>query len=273
MPTKFKLVGVIAVIAGLIATFGIYNYIQNQKESLENQAPALRSVIVAGQDLPLGKKLLGTDLKVVEWPEELVPYTAISDSTSLIGRALKTAVYMDELLMESKLAPLGSDGGFSSIIPPGMRAMTVSVNNFSSVSGFVLPNTRVDVLVTVPSPWRNKESYTRIILEDIPVLAVDQMFVREDDQPVEVKGVTLLVNPRQAEKLGLAANEGQLQLTLRNTADRTTKTTYGVKTRDLLYIPVPKNQSSASGAAIEKKQHVIEVIRPSERSEVKVGAE
>lgn len=271
MPTKFKLAGVIAVIAGLIATFGINNYIQQQKATLEDQKPALRRVIVAGQDLAVGKKLQGADLKLVDWPENLVPFGAISDTTLLIGRAVKSTVYAEELLMEAKLAPLGSDGGFSSIIPPGMRAMTVSVNNFSSVSGFVLPNTRVDVMVTVPSPWRNRESYTRIILEDIPVLAVDQTFIREDDKPVEVKGVTLLVNPRQAEKLGLAANEGQLQLTLRNTADRARKTTYGVKTRDLLYIPPLRKTSGTAGVQNRKQQHVIEVIRPSERTEVKVG--
>lgn len=276
MPTKLKLVGFIAVIAGIMATFGIYKYMEKQRETLGNSTQNLHKVVLARQDLPLGKKLLGIDLKIVEWPEEIIPAGSMADTASLIGRAIKTPVYAEEIILETKLAPQGSGGGFSSIIPSGMRAMTVSVNNFSGVSGFILPNTRVDVLVTVPSPWRSKESYTKIILEDVPVLAVDQSYVREDNKPILVQGVTLLVNPRQAEKLGLAANEGQLQLTLRNSADRSRKNTYGVKTRELIARPVfPKktviSEVNNQGSTKQNNQRVIEIIRSTERTEIKVG--
>jgi pilus assembly protein CpaB len=180
---------------------------------------------------------------------------------------------MGEAIIESKLAPKGSEGGFSSIIPDGMRALTVSVNNSSGVGGFILPNTRVDVLVTVSSPVEKEESSTRIILEDIKVLAVDQTFERKEDDPVIVQTVTLLVTPEDAEKLVLASTEGKLQLSLRNNADRSMMTTSGVKLRQL-----GVNQSQSGGGAgparrvqpaeAPPSQKVIEVIRSSERAEV-----
>jgi len=195
----------------------------------------------------------------------------------VVGRVVRADAYAGEAILEDKLAPKGSEGGFSSVIPPGMRALTVSVNNYSGVGGFVLPNTRVDVLVTVPSPYRKGDSITKIILEDIKVLAVDQIYEREKDDPVKVQTVTLLVSPKQAEQLVLASTEGKLQLSLRNTADRSTKLAYGVKLNELItrrqaYAAKPRSASASSventkQKAVQNKQ-IIEVIRSDQRMEV-----
>jgi pilus assembly protein CpaB len=159
-----------------------------------------------------------------------------------------------------------------------MRALTVSVNNSSGVGGFILPNTRVDVLVTVSSPVQKGESTTKIILEDIKVLAVDQTFERKEDDPVIVQTVTLLVTPEDAEKLVLASTEGKLQLCLRNTSDRSVRSTSGVQLKELVVKQTAPNtrkpekitgqsrRINPDGAA--QNQKIIEVIRSSQRAEV-----
>jgi pilus assembly protein CpaB len=153
-----------------------------------------------------------------------------------------------------------------------MRALTVSVNNSSGVGGFILPDTRVDVLVTVSSPVQKGESTTKIILEDIKVLAVDQTFERKEDDPVIVQTVTLLVTPEDAEKLVLASTEGKLQLSLRNNADRSLMATSGVQLKELVDKPMEAPSRGPARrilpAETPPSQKVIEVIRSSERAEV-----
>jgi pilus assembly protein CpaB len=270
---KVKFIIPIAIVASALATFGLYKVLLSQNS--RNSAPAVvtQKVVTAAHDLPMGRKLEAADLKTGDWPEAIVPPGSYAILPEVLGRVLKTESKMGEAIIESKLAPKGSEGGFSSIIPDGMRALTVSVNNSSGVGGFILPNTRVDVLVTVSSPVEKEESSTRIILEDIKVLAVDQTFERKEDDPVIVQTVTLLVTPEDAEKLVLASTEGKLQLSLRNNADRSMMTTSGVKLRQL-----GVNQSQSGGGAgparrvqpaeAPPSQKVIEVIRSSERAEV-----
>jgi len=274
MLSKMKIIIIIAIIAGASATFGIYRFLDSQKDKIKDVKASMQYVVVAGTDLPMGKKLVAADLKVKEWPKELAPPGCFSDTSELVGRVINTPIYQAETIMKSKLAPAGSEGGFSSIIPTGMRALTVSVNTSSGVSGFILPNTRVDVLVTVPSHNQKSESTTKIILEDVKVLAVDQTFERDNDKPVIVQTVTLLVKPADAEKLVLASTEGKLQLSLRNNADRAQKPTTGVKLRELIAKPTPSRLVRKTQPKPSKKnktpQRVVEIIRSSEKTEVTV---
>ena len=182
---------------------------------------------------------------------------------------IKAEAFPGDLIIESKLAPVGSEGGFSSIIPPGMRALTVEVNTYVGVGGFILPNTRVDVLVTVPSYQDKEEASTRIILENIKVLAVDQTFQRKGDDPVTVQTVTLLVTPEQAEKLVLASTEGKLQLSLRNDADDGKLSTSGVQLKELVKKSAPVRRSTVRRAQTpQKDKKVVEVIESGERENV-----
>jgi len=280
MFSKLKFIIFIAIITGALATFGVYQYLQKQKEKIQNPKFPLQKVVVAKVYLPIGKRLNESDLKVSDWPVNIVPKGCFLNITDAIDRVVRIEVFEGEAIIQSKLAPMGSEGGFSSIIPQGMRALTVSVNTYSGVSGFILPNTRVDVLVTVPSPNKKEESTTKIILENVKVLAVDQTFEREGDDPVIVQSVTMLVTPDEAEKLVLASTEGKLQLSLRNTADSSVKATSGVKLKELISKPRPRRVYSRQAPSkkqipseLETEQRVIEVIRSNERTEVKVKEE
>ena len=274
---KMKSIITIAIVCSGLATFGMYRYIQGQNNKTKGPEEKNQEVVTAKIFLPVGKKIESSDVQLHEWPQHIVPSGSFGDPSEVIGRVVRADAYAGEAILEDKLAPKGSEGGFSSVIPPGMRALTVSVNNYSGVGGFVLPSTRVDVLVTVPSPSRKGDSITKIILEDIKVLAVDQIYEREKDDPVKVQTVTLLVNPKQAEQLVLASTEGKLQLSLRNTADRSTKMASGIKLKELIarrraYSRRPSSASSSSANSskknAEKTKQVIEVIQSNQRAEV-----
>jgi pilus assembly protein CpaB len=275
MILRIKFIIPIAIVASAFATFGLYKVLLHQNRRESTPQVVYRKVVVANRDLSMGKKLEAADLKTSDWPEGIVPMGSYSSASELFGRVLKTESKTSEAVIESKLAPKGSEGGFSSIIPDGMRALTVSVNNSSGVGGFILPNTRVDVLVTVSSPAQKGESTTKIILEDITVLAVDQTFERKEDDPVIVQTVTLLVTPEDAEKLVLASTEGKLQLSLRNNSDRSVKVTSGVQLKELVVKQSEPSPQSAAGPArrvqpaeAPQNHKVIEVIRSSQRAEV-----
>jgi pilus assembly protein CpaB len=239
---KPKFVITLAIITGLLAAYGVYHYLKQQEaRSSDSALPTFvsRRVVVAATDLPIGTTLTPTDVQVRMWPETLVPLGSFSEVGGLISRVLKTDVAAGEPVLESKLAPEGSTGGFSSLIPTGMRALTVAVNVVSGVGGFILPRTRVDVLVTVAILGRPEERSTKTILQNVEVLAVDQTYEKDSDDPVQVKSVTLLVTPEQAEKLALAASEGVLQLALRSGADDEMAEGAGVSLKDLMSKPKP----------------------------------
>ncbi len=274
---KQKVLMPLTLVVSLLATLAVYRYLQGQQLRAPAGAGAPQRVLVAAQDLAVGVKVAGIHLKAVEWPRELLPAGTFSDTSQVSGRITRVPVVAGEPILDSKLAPQGSGSGFSSLIPPGMRALTVSVNVVSGVSGFILPDARVDVLVTVASPNNKEESKTKIILEDVLVLAVDQTFERADDDPVKVQSVTLLVDPGQAEKLALASSEGKLQLVLRNSADRDAQGSRGVQLRELISgaggvenhaQPRPRTAEPAAVAAPQPPTRTVEVLRSSKREEI-----
>jgi len=266
----------IAIITGILATLGVYRYLQKQRGHVAPANVSVKQVVVATQNLHLGTKLEPTMIRAADWPADLVSEGTFAAIDSAIGRVVRTDVYTGEAILESKLAPRGSTGGFLGLIPPGMRAMTVAVNVVSGVSGFILPHTRVDVLVTVSPSTKKEEATTRIILEDIEVLAVDQTFRKGDEDPVTVQSVTLLVSPEQAEKLALGSNEGKLQLTLRNMVDRKETDTGGIQLKELITsgrkaaTPVRPlvRETEKAPAAEPPPVKVVEVLRSNVRSEV-----
>ncbi|HNY90827.1 MAG TPA: Flp pilus assembly protein CpaB [bacterium] len=277
---KLKFIIPLAMVTALLATLGAYSYLQNQKQTLEQNHAAMRPVVIAKIDLPAGSKLEESLLEARLFPAALAPEGSFTQPSELAGRIVKSEIFAGEALLASRLAPPGSSGGVSAVIPPGMRAMTVAVNIVSGVSGFILPHARVDVLATVSATLDKEESKTSTILENIEVLAVDQTVSPKDDDPITVKSVTLLVNPAQAEKLALASTEGKLQLVLRNTADQQTAVTEGVSLKELINkdarptTPAAAVRRAAAAPAVreepakEPPKQVIEVYRSSTRSEV-----
>ena len=206
----------IAVIAGLGAVTVAARWLQQQGGEKTR-------VAVANVEIELGSRLNPEMVRLVEWPQASVPPGAFTDATKLDGRVVTAGLHRGEPVLESRLAPVGSKGGLSAVVPEGKRAMTVRVNDVIGVAGFALPGTYVDIMVNTQQDGvqRNDQdhSVSKIVLERILVLAVAQEADRDGTKPKVVSAVTLEVAPKDAEILDLARSVGTLSLVLRNQTD------------------------------------------------------
>jgi pilus assembly protein CpaB len=192
-----------------------------------------RDLVTAAQPLPVGTAVRREELKITRVPLDMFPRGGFSKVEEVIDRPVVSNVLLDEPVLEGRLAARGSGMGLAPIIPPGMRAVSVRVNDVVGVAGFVLPGMRVDVLVTGRPPNFNG-TITNTVLQNIVVLSAGQILQPESrGQAINTPVVTLLVTPEQAETLTLAGNEGRIQLVLRNGADQGTEKTPGRETGDL----------------------------------------
>lgn len=218
-----------------------------------------KQLVVAAKELPLGATLLRESLKVRSVPESLFPAGGFSRVEDVLDRPVISTIQADEPVVEARIAARGSGLGLAPLIPPGMRAMAVRVNDVVGVAGFILPGMRVDVLVTGRPPGRN-ESYTRTVLQNVTVLSAGQTIETDGkSQAINTPVVTLLVSPSDAETLTLANNEGHIQLVLRNSADQLAVGTRGRQTLELYGAPAlqetgpaptPKPRRAASAANV-----------------------
>ena len=230
---------IIALLAAI--TFGLIAAVSVKQYLLSAQAfNRTNDVVVAKVEIPVGSRVIPEQLTIAQFPADVTPVGAISTiDENLIGRVVVTAISPKDPVTESKLAPVGSLGGLSSVIPEGYRAMTVKVDDVVGVSGFILPGTLVDVVVVIQPPkgTANEEMISKIVLQNIKVLASGQNIDKpKNDREVErsVKAVTLQVTPEQAEKLALASSEGKLQLVMRNSVDQADEKTTGANKKSLL---------------------------------------
>jgi pilus assembly protein CpaB len=161
-----------------------------------------------------------------------VPAGAFSTVDSVVGQTTKIFMTAKEPVTAIKLSSLG--GGLSMLVRPGMRAASVEVNQVSGVSGFILPGDRIDMLVTVEKVQNPEDAYTQTILQDIEVLAAGMKTTTQDNKPIAVQAVTLLVGPKEAEVMAHAQRQGSITLVLRARDDdaQVSKTT-PVRTADL----------------------------------------
>lgn len=199
-------------------------------------------VVVAAADIDLGTQLTPQLLQVVDWPKDSVPKGAYSDPAKLLeqagqpARVLRISVVKGEPIVDAKLAPPGALGGLASIIEPGKRAMTVSVNEIVGVAGFALPGNYVDILVNTQDDKAKEANrqISKIVLEHVLVLAVAQEAKQGETKPRVVNAVTLEVTPDQAEKIDLARSVGTLTLVLRPQTDKEPVVTEGIRKPQLL---------------------------------------
>jgi pilus assembly protein CpaB len=267
------LVLVLALTAGGVLAFGTYNYVQ--KIPARTVTMPTRPVIVAAADLDIGAELTRDDIRVIDWPENSVPQNAITDANEVIGRGLILPVIQNEPILPMKLASKESGSGLPPAIPPGLRAVSVRVNEVIGVSGYVTPGTRVDVVVTLSPTQQQQDMTAKVILTDVQVLAAGTKMERDTkDKPVAVSVVTLLVNPEEAERLTLAANEGKIQLALRNPLDRANPITRGVRPAMLLgsappirqVARVPATRPAAPSNPVDMAAPTVEIIRGDKRA-------
>ena len=246
MRNKRLIIALLAAVAfGLIAAVSVSRYLASAQAYTKN----LSNVVVAKVEIPVGTRIVAEQLSVVQFPKAVAPdgtFPVIDDR--LLGRVAVTRISPREPVTEARLAPVGSAGGLSSVIPDGYRAMTVKVDDVVGVSGFIMPGTLVDIVVTINPPDNSsrREKVSKIVLQNIKVLASGQNIdkPRNERENERVKAVTLQVTPEQAEKLALAASEGRLQLVMRNSVDQGDEVTPGANKSTLLAgeraLPIPE---------------------------------
>ena len=262
----------LAILSGIGAGYGMLRFLQERPVALGAEAPERTTeVVVAARDLEVGRVLQSEDVKTVQWPEGELPSGYFQTSSEVVGRGVMTPVSMNEPLMTSKIADKAAGGGLPITIPEGMRAVSVRVDEVIGVAGFVLPNTRVDVLLTISPPNDRDDPRTRIILENVRTLAAGQTVQQDaDGEPMTVTVITLLVDPADAEKLVLASTQGRIQLALRNTMDVEDAETSGTRVSSLLVRPDPSPSSgppqrrarpTPAPAPQEQRSNIVEIYK------------
>jgi pilus assembly protein CpaB len=232
-----------ALVFGLLAAVSVSRYLSSAQAYTKN----LNNVAVAKVAIPVGTKIIPEQITVVQFPKESTPDGTFDSAEKLSGRVAITNISPREPITDSRLAPEGTAGGLSAVIPEGYRAMTVKVDDVVGISGFIMPGTLVDIVVVIDPAERAgmQDPISKIVLQNIKVLANGQNIDKPDNQREanSVKAVTLQVTPEQAEKLALASSEGKLQLVMRNSVDQGDEKTPGVNKRGLLSgersMPVP----------------------------------
>jgi len=231
---RFFIVLVGALIFGVLAAVSVSKYLSSAQAYTKN----LNKVAVAKVAIPLGSKIIPEQIMVVQFPKESTPDGAFDTPEKLAGRVAVVNIAAREPITEVRLAPEGTAAGLSAVIPEGYRAMTVKVDDAAGISGFIQPGTLVDVVVVIDPREGSgmQDPISKIVLQNIKVLANGQNIDKPKDEREanSVKAVTLQVTPEQAEKLALAANEGKLQLVMRNQIDQGDEQTQGVNKRSLL---------------------------------------
>jgi pilus assembly protein CpaB len=215
---------VLALTFGALAIFAGQKYLERQSSRLREvqvvqAAPApTQTIVVAALPLRFGNDVTKQHLREIAWPEGAIPKGSFAKIEDIVDgrtrRVALAAIEANEPILRAKITGPGQRGSLAAIIQPGMKAVTVRVNDINGVAGFVLPGERVDVLVV-----RNldrSEAYADVLLQNVKVLAVDQFADESADKPALVKAVTVEVGTADAQKLALASTVGTLALTLRS---------------------------------------------------------
>lgn len=258
---------------GLLVSYTVYNRLRTS--SGVNNEPGV-DVVVALNDLQVGAKLEDHDIRVARFPQSVVPPGAFAKKAQVVGRGVVLPVSKGEFILPSKLAAVNAGSGLPSLIPPGMRAVSVRVNDVVSVAGFVQPGSRVDVLATGNQGGGN-DRQTTTVLENVAVIAVGKNLERNatgDTQTAPV--ITLLVSPDDGQRLTLASQEGRIQLALRNPLD-TRREGIGATRASSLYpglAPVaiqskPGTHRPTIPVTVVPSAYAVETIRGSKRDETK----
>jgi pilus assembly protein CpaB len=213
----------VALLLGLITSFLVFSWLQNEKNRLM-AAPIPFSknvpVLVSSADLSWGTKLTPEMMQLQEFPPGAIPEGHFTSLEAIKDRVILVDLKRNELLLESKLAPLGTtSGGVAAVTDIDKRAMSVKVDDVIGVAGFIKPGDRVDVMVTIePEGGKQANMMSKMILENVKVLATGTQMERKgkDEEPKPVQVITVEVDVEEAEKLALASTQGRLRLALRN---------------------------------------------------------
>jgi pilus assembly protein CpaB len=274
--SRLLMIGGFALAVGLLVSYTVYNRLRFFAGASSERGV---QVVVAANDIQVGAKLDGRDIRLVTLPQSTVPPGAYTSASQVLGRGAILPMSKGEFILPGKLAALNAGAGLPSMIPPGMRAVSVRVNDVVSVAGFVQPGTRVDVLATGNRGGGNgNDRQTTTVLENVAVIAVGKSLDRNASPEAQSAPViTLLVSPDDAQKLALVSQEGRIQLSLRNPLD-TKRGGIGATKTSTLYpgdAPVateakPKvRRAVAKAAPTAAAPYAVEMIRGNKREENK----
>ena len=273
--SRLLMIGGLALALGLLVSYAVYNRLRTSIGS--NNEPGI-DVAVAADDIPVGTKLEERHVRMARFPQSLVPNGAFGKKDELKGRGVILPISKGEFILNNKLAAPNAGSGLPSMIPPGMRAVSVRVNDVVSVAGFVQPGSRVDVLAT-GNTASGGDRQTTTVLENVAVIAVGKNLERSATGESQVAPViTLLVSPDDAQKLTLASQEGRIQLSLRNPLDNRNAGVSATRASSLYpgVTPTPAQQSKpkvrkpvAPVPLAAPSAYAVETIRGSKRDETK----
>ena len=222
MNKRFVGVLIFAAVVALAMSALLYRVLVNRPQQSAAVPAATTKIAVAAKDLDVGQVIKEDDVKLADWTGP-VPDGSTNHPQELLGRGVITPIMSKEPVIDKRLAPKGAGGGFSVLIPPGLRAVPLRVNEVAGVAGFVVAGMHVDVLISGNSPGGDSRmgTVTKTLLQDVTVLSAGQDFKKDPEgKPVVVQVITVLATPEQAEILSLASAQTSVQLSLRNPLDK-----------------------------------------------------
>ena len=233
MRRRLLVIVLFASLIGLLASLLVYRVVSQIANSRDDQSDR---IVVAAANIGLAESITRQHVKLVPWPKTAVPPGAIRSLEDAEGRVVRGSIVAGEPLMEAKLAPqlAGKGGIMPMLVPEGQRGVTIKLDEAMRESGFVQPNSRVDVLVSMPKAPGSNEKIAKVILQDVTVLAAGQTVEIKDNKPVTNTTVTMALTPQQVERLAVAQAEGKLMLVQRNLRDTEMVRTPGATPSSLL---------------------------------------
>jgi len=267
--SRLLMIGGLALAIGLLVSYNVYNRLRSVATSntTANGVP----VLVAANDIEVGAKLKASDVSLINVPQSSRPPGAFSSASRALGRGAVLPISKGDFILPNKLAAIDAGAGLPSMIPPGMRAVSVRVNDVVSVAGFVQPGTRVDVLDT-------STGQTITVLQNVAVIAVGGSLLERVAGEQSAPVITLLVSPDDAQKLALASQEGRIQLALRNPLDTKrdalaatrASSLYGSEKAETAEAkPKAHKVTAAKVTAPPPSPYAVEMIRGNKREEAK----
>lgn len=224
LPLIFLLVAVL--LAGL-AALGTYRLINYQAKKAASKKVVTVPVVVAAREIDAGTAIGKGDLALRKWPKSTLPKGFFTDAKKVLGRVPMNPVVKGEIILRSRLAAEGLAGGMAALIPEGMRAVSVRVDDVIGVAGFIQPGDRVDIIATVQKGIYKENPSSRLLLQNVEVISVGEKIrmpkgadtSKKKPKPVKVKVATVLVEPIAAEKLALTAQIGKILMVMRARSD------------------------------------------------------
>jgi pilus assembly protein CpaB len=249
--TRLLMIGVVALGIGFVVSVYVFKNLQSKSGPAE---PGVE-VIVAADDLQVGAKVSEHDIKIIRVPASDLPAGAPRKKSDVLDHGVILPITKGDFILPTKLAGENAGAGLPALIPPGMRAVSVRVNEVVSVAGFVTPGTRVDVLLT-GTPGSAGEEQTTTVLQNVAVLASGHTLERTSTGEAQnTPVITLLVSPDDAQRLTLASSQGHIQLALRNPLDTRAQDVMPASTRGLYKgAPAPPAQPVVHRTVIKKPE-------------------